>query len=270
MLVPALLTRILSLPCLLATPSTSARQDFSLVTSTSANSALPPDCAICFTAAAPFSALRPASTTVAPALASPSAMPRPIPPFPPVTMATRSVRSNKLMVPPYAVMTMAGACRPVGPKPRASCAPLLLVRHELRRRPEALPAARLVRLQIPQVQTPQARRTGALADPSSGRARHNRARCRCLARVLRSRDVPLCRQGDRLRGESGRGQIRAQCCGAQCRGDQHGAVVACRPDYAHCAVECQGPRRSRVGQHRAEPTITRECLYHRCRNTTAR
>ena len=46
------------------------------------------------TAFADFSALRAATTTCAPARASPRAMPRPMPPLPPVTIATRSLRSN--------------------------------------------------------------------------------------------------------------------------------------------------------------------------------
>src|SRR5690242_8479131 len=42
-----------------------------------------------------FSSFRPNTATEAPASAKPSAMPRPIPPFPPVTTATRPARSNK-------------------------------------------------------------------------------------------------------------------------------------------------------------------------------
>ena len=88
---------------------------------------MPPASLICFTAAAPLVALRPASTTVAPAAAIPSAMPSPMPPLPPVTIATRPDRSNKLMASPDAVMTMAGTCRPIDGQPRASRPPLLLV-----------------------------------------------------------------------------------------------------------------------------------------------
>src|SRR5215469_17091407 len=55
---------------------------------------LPPSSA---TAASAFSALRAATTTLAPAAASPFAMPSPIPPLPPVTTATRPVRSNMLI-----------------------------------------------------------------------------------------------------------------------------------------------------------------------------
>ena len=41
-----------------------------------------------------FSSFRPNTATAAPASANPSAMPRPIPPLPPVTTATRLVKSN--------------------------------------------------------------------------------------------------------------------------------------------------------------------------------
>ena len=46
------------------------------------------------TAAAFFSELRPTRTILAPACASPSAMPKPIPPLPPVTIATRPSKLN--------------------------------------------------------------------------------------------------------------------------------------------------------------------------------
>src|SRR5580765_6937830 len=49
---------------------------------------------ISFAAAALFCALRPATTTFAPAAARPRAMPRPMPPLPPVTTATRPFRSK--------------------------------------------------------------------------------------------------------------------------------------------------------------------------------
>src|SRR6516165_4830099 len=97
MLMPALLTRISRRPCRAVALSISARQEVSLVTSTSVNSAWPPARAMLCTAVSPFLALRPASTTVAPADARPSAIPSPMPPLPPVTIATRSERSNKLM-----------------------------------------------------------------------------------------------------------------------------------------------------------------------------
>jgi fructose-1,6-bisphosphatase len=46
------------------------------------------------TAALDFSLFRPATTTRAPALARPRAIPNPMPPFPPVTIATLPLRSN--------------------------------------------------------------------------------------------------------------------------------------------------------------------------------
>src|ERR1700730_4786099 len=49
------------------------------------------------TAASAFSALRAATTTRVPATASPRAMPSPIPPLPPVTTATRPLRSNMVI-----------------------------------------------------------------------------------------------------------------------------------------------------------------------------
>src|SRR5262249_58076251 len=49
------------------------------------------------TAASPFLALRPASTTTAPANARPCAMPSPMPPLPPVTIAMRPERSKRLI-----------------------------------------------------------------------------------------------------------------------------------------------------------------------------
>src|SRR6516162_2694408 len=97
MLMPALLTRISRRPCRAVALSISARQEVSLVTSTSVNSASPPAWAMRRTAISPFLALRPARTTVAPADARPSARPSPMPPLPPVTIAMRCERSNKLI-----------------------------------------------------------------------------------------------------------------------------------------------------------------------------
>jgi len=57
--------------------------------------ACPPAVSISLTAAAQASALRLATTTLAPARAKPLAMARPMPRLPPVTMATRPVRSNE-------------------------------------------------------------------------------------------------------------------------------------------------------------------------------
>src|SRR5262249_5204643 len=49
---------------------------------------------ICVAAVSDFAAFRPSTAIFAPASASPRAMPRPIPPLPPVTIATLPVRSN--------------------------------------------------------------------------------------------------------------------------------------------------------------------------------
>src|SRR5262249_51785603 len=54
-------------------------------------------CAMRCTAASPFFTLRPASTTIAPADARPSAMPSPMPPLPPVTIAMRPERSKRFI-----------------------------------------------------------------------------------------------------------------------------------------------------------------------------
>src|SRR4051812_47622145 len=56
--------------------------------------ALTPRCLISSTAAFDLASLRPTITISAPASASPRAMPRPMPPLPPVTMATLPLRSN--------------------------------------------------------------------------------------------------------------------------------------------------------------------------------
>src|SRR6185503_8754078 len=93
---PALLTRMSRRPSRCAASSTIARQDFSSVRSACRANALPPSC---FTAAAFFALSRPAMATAAPACASPRAMPRPMPPLPPVTSAALPLRSNTLLLP---------------------------------------------------------------------------------------------------------------------------------------------------------------------------
>ena len=52
---------------------------------------------VLLTAFSLFAALRPATTTDAPAPASPRAMPNPMPPLPPVTIATLPVRSKRFI-----------------------------------------------------------------------------------------------------------------------------------------------------------------------------
>src|SRR6185503_14333904 len=93
---PALLTRMSRRPSRCAASSTIARQDFSSVRSACRANVLPPSC---FTAAAFFALSRPAMATAAPACASPRAMPRPMPPLPPVTSAALPLRSNTLFLP---------------------------------------------------------------------------------------------------------------------------------------------------------------------------
>src|ERR1035437_3584572 len=98
MLVPALLTRMSSRPNASSAASISARHAACPVTSASTAAAFAPSASSAFTAAAFLPALRPAIASAAPACASPVAMPRPMPPLPPVTIATRPLRSNGLLM----------------------------------------------------------------------------------------------------------------------------------------------------------------------------
>src|SRR6185437_6573947 len=94
MLVPALLTRMSSRPNFFAAAAMRARHDSAEVTSTAMAAALAPPAVSFLTAAALFASSRPATMTAAPASARPCAMPKPIPPLPPVTTATRPPRSK--------------------------------------------------------------------------------------------------------------------------------------------------------------------------------
>jgi hypothetical protein len=96
MLVPALLTRMSSRPQRASVASTIAATDFSSVTSVSTAKADAPRASRSRTAARDFSAFRAAMTILAPAPAKPRAMPSPIPPLPPVTIATFPLKSNML------------------------------------------------------------------------------------------------------------------------------------------------------------------------------
>src|SRR5712691_2842160 len=91
---PALLTRMSSRPKRSTVCRTMSWQDAGSATSSATKALRAPDATSPATAASDFSRLRAAMTTAAPAAARPSAMPRPIPPLPPVTIATRPVRSN--------------------------------------------------------------------------------------------------------------------------------------------------------------------------------
>src|SRR6476619_4411575 len=73
---------------------TSAATAASSATSTAIENGWPPSFSRSRTAASDFVWLRAATTTRAPARASPRAMPKPIPPLPPVTIATLPFNSN--------------------------------------------------------------------------------------------------------------------------------------------------------------------------------
>lgn len=70
----------------------------SSLTSTETALAVAPADVSSATAAADFVASRPATTIAAPYAASPRAMPRPMPPLPPVTIATLPRRSNMFFI----------------------------------------------------------------------------------------------------------------------------------------------------------------------------
>src|SRR5581483_3813734 len=97
MFVPALLTRMSSRPKRSTAFWTISRHEASDRTSTLTMSARAPAAPSSFTASVLLPTFRAASTTAAPARASPRAIPRPIPPFPPVTIATLPVRSKSFM-----------------------------------------------------------------------------------------------------------------------------------------------------------------------------
>src|SRR5689334_13222064 len=83
-----------SRPSRLAVSSIIARHEFSSATLSGMKTLRLPSSAI---AASAFAMSRAATATLAPAPASPRAMPSPIPPLPPVTTATRPVRSNMVI-----------------------------------------------------------------------------------------------------------------------------------------------------------------------------
>src|SRR5215468_2951786 len=97
MLIPALLTRMSSRPRRATVSATILRHWVSSATLTSSTTVLTPSWASSAAAASAFLTLRPAMATVAPAWARPRAMPRPMPPLPPVTTATLPVRSKSFM-----------------------------------------------------------------------------------------------------------------------------------------------------------------------------
>src|SRR6266446_7803630 len=94
MLMPALLTRMSIRPSSRLTRSTMAVTAALSMTPAVTDIALVPACLSSATAAADFASLRPTIAMPAPASANPRAMPRPMPPLPPVTIATLPPRSN--------------------------------------------------------------------------------------------------------------------------------------------------------------------------------
>src|SRR5450755_995665 len=97
-LMPALLTRMSIRPSSRNVRSTMAVTAALSVTSATTDIVLTPCPPSSATAASDFVSLRPTIATLAPASASPRAMPRPMPPLPPVTIATLPPRSNSFDV----------------------------------------------------------------------------------------------------------------------------------------------------------------------------
>src|SRR5829696_1093994 len=91
---PALLTRMSSRPKRSLACRTMSRHEPGSAASNGMKALAAPEAARLATAASDFSRLRAATTTVAPAAARPRAMPSPMPPLPPVTIATRPERSK--------------------------------------------------------------------------------------------------------------------------------------------------------------------------------
>ena len=91
---PALLTRMSMPPSSLSTLLSAGSNPARLVTSSLTATDRTPIALNSESTRWFFSSLRPNTATAAPASANPSAMPRPIPPLPPVTTATRPVKSN--------------------------------------------------------------------------------------------------------------------------------------------------------------------------------
>jgi hypothetical protein len=97
MLMPALATRMSRPPNALTVSAIMRRTWSPSFTSAASATARPPSPSSSASAAAFFASLRPAIATSAPARAKPLAMPRPMPPLPPVTSATLPLRSNGFM-----------------------------------------------------------------------------------------------------------------------------------------------------------------------------
>src|ERR1700682_6480867 len=117
--------------------------------------ALVPYCLSSATAAFDLVSLRPTTTISAPASANPRAMPRPMPPLPPVTIATLPLRSNSAVfivdVPDKSsALALPNQDQAESGQRRAVAGPLDLVDHEARLRPGD--------------------RTGALTDPEQAKS----------------------------------------------------------------------------------------------------
>src|SRR5437763_23765 len=146
MLMPALLTRMSIRPNSRLTRSTMAVTAALSATSAATDIALALRCWSSAIAAADFALLRPTIAMPAPASAKPRAMPRPMPPLPPATMAILPLRSNcdVFIVGPLAFALPDQDEAERGQR-RAVPGPLDLIDHEARWRPGD--------------------RTGALTDP---------------------------------------------------------------------------------------------------------
>src|SRR6516165_624646 len=137
-LMPALLTRISIRPNSVVTRSTMRATASLSVTSATTEAALTPRAARSFTAAFDFVSLRPTIAMLAPASASPRASPSPIPPLPPVTIATLPSRSNKrvfISVFLSSALALPDQNQSDSRKCGAISRPLDLIDHETRARP---------------------------------------------------------------------------------------------------------------------------------------
>src|SRR5947207_15423846 len=137
MLMPALLTRMSIRPSSRLTHSTMSVTAALSVTSAVMDIALAPACLSSATAAADFASLRPTIAMPAPASANPCAMPRPMPPLPPVTIATLPPRSNGsvFIVRFPLAFALPDQDQTESCKRRAVTGPLDLVDHKARWRP---------------------------------------------------------------------------------------------------------------------------------------
>src|ERR1700686_677776 len=139
-LMPALLTRMSIRPRSRTVRSTMAATASLSVTSVATEIALTPRALSSATAAINFVSWPPRTAISAPASASPCAMPRPMPPLPPVTIATLPPRSNEpvfMVVFPLesSALALPDQDQPEGGQRRTVAGPLKLSDHEARFRP---------------------------------------------------------------------------------------------------------------------------------------